>query len=544
MVKWKKIMISIAALTLMGVSAIGVYAAGKLNNEEDMVIADGVYIGDIDVSGMTKEEAKQIVEQYIDALSGSSVSMMVGENAVEVPVSQLGFQIRNKEVYDEAVGLGKKGNVVKRYKDTRSLEKEGHHYSLSYQFDENAVRQVIETQCKAFEQPAVNAGLKRTGGGFQITGGSVGLALDVEQSVRLVMDFLKQQWTPENTAVALAVVQTEPKGTAEELGKVKDLLATATTSYSTSGENRCGNVERGASLINGTVLYPGEEFSAYQTVSPITVENGYFMAASYAEGQVVESPGGGICQVSTTLYNAVLKAELEVTARSNHSMIVTYVDPARDAAIAGTYKDLKFVNNTEAPIYIEGITAGKKITFNIYGMETRSSSRTVEFISETLEEIEPETQIVADGASPFGNISSQSPHKGIVAKLWKVVKENGVEVSRTEVNKSKYAMSPKKYTVGTANGKPEALAELNAAIGTKDINAVKAVIGKYASVTDEGTPVDEDTAAEGPVAGDPAPQPAEPAAPDPAPAGDPAQQPAAPAAPENAPAGDGGAAPG
>ena len=85
----------------------------------------------------------------------------------------------------------------------------------------------------------------------------------------------------------------------------------------------------------------------------------------------VQSYGGGVCQVSTTLYNAVLKAELEVTQRSNHSMIVTYVKPSMDAAIAGDYKDLKFVNNLDAPIYIEGYTVGKDIYFNIYGQETR-----------------------------------------------------------------------------------------------------------------------------------------------------------------------------
>ena len=105
-------------------------------------------------------------------------------------------------------------------------------------------------------------------------------------------------------------------------------------------------MENGCRLIDGFVLYPGEEFSAYGAVSPFTKENGYFMAGSYVDGKVVDSLGGGICQVSTTLYNAVLLSELEVTERHNHSMIVSYVEPSADAAISeSSGKDFKFVNN-------------------------------------------------------------------------------------------------------------------------------------------------------------------------------------------------------
>ena len=159
----------------------------------------------------------------------------------------------------------------------------------------------------------------------------------------------------------------EPEGTKEELAKVKDLLGSYTTNYSTSSAGRCANISVAAGKINGTVLYPGEEFSVGQTIGPLTAAGGYELAGAYENGQTVQSYGGGVCQVSTTLYNAVLKAELEVTQRSNHSMIVTYVKPSMDAAIAGDYKDLVFENDTDAPIYVQGIyNSGGSITFNIY----------------------------------------------------------------------------------------------------------------------------------------------------------------------------------
>ena len=140
----------------------------------------------------------------------------------------------------------------------------------------------------------------------------------------------------------------------------------------------------------------------YETVAPFTAENGYAMAGSYLNGEVVDSMGGGICQVSTTLYNAVLRAELEVVERSPHSMTVHYVELSEDAAIAGTYKDIKITNNYSTPIYIEGTTAGKTLTFTIYGKETRPSNRTLAFESETLSTTPSPTQEIQDPSLPAG----------------------------------------------------------------------------------------------------------------------------------------------
>ena len=269
----------------------------------------------------------------------------------------------------------------------------------------------------------------------------------------------------------------EPKGSAEELAQVTDVLGSFTTSYKTSGSSRSANVANGCSLINGTTLYPGEEFSTYKTVSPFSVANGYYMAGSYVSGKVVDSLGGGICQVSTTLYNAVLLAELEVTDRYNHSMIVGYVDPSADAAIAeSSGKDFKFVNNTDAPIYIEGYTHDKQITFNIYGKETRAAGHSVRYESEVLETITPPAdQIYADAGQPIGYIVTESAHIGYKARLWKITMENGVEVSREQVNSSTYKMVPRSATVGTATSDPQAYEEIMAAISTANIDHVKNV---------------------------------------------------------------------
>jgi vancomycin resistance protein YoaR len=235
-------------------------------------------------------------------------------------------------------------------------------------------------------------------------------------------------------------------------------------------------VENGCRLINGTLLYPGDEFSTYDTIKPFTEANGYYPAGSYLNGKVVESLGGGICQVSTTLYNAVLLSELDVTERNNHSMIVTYVKPSMDAAIAeSSGKDFKFVNNYENPIYIEGVTAGKEITFTIYGVDTRDAGHKVSYISETLTTTQPDhEEITASSSMAIGEIDVQSAHVGYTAQLWKVVTENGIEVSREVINKSTYKVSPRSATVGIASDNPTYVARMQAAIATGSIDTCKA----------------------------------------------------------------------
>ncbi|MEG0107466.1 MAG: VanW family protein, partial [Lachnospiraceae bacterium] len=171
-------------------------------------------------------------------------------------------------------------------------------------------------------------------------------------------------------------------------------------------------------------------------------------------GEVVQSMGGGICQVSTTLYNALLFSELKITQRSPHSMLVDYVEPSMDAAIAGDFLDLKFVNNTKHPIFLESILSGGYITFNIYGKETREAGRTLQFVSEIIEKKVPEgKKFEEEPDAAVGTIETASQaYTGIVAKLWKIILSNGVEVGREEVNSSVYEAVKPIVKVGSYSG--------------------------------------------------------------------------------------------
>ncbi|MBO5283156.1 MAG: VanW family protein [Lachnospiraceae bacterium] len=448
---------------------------------EEETLKEGVLIQGMDLSGMNKDEAAEAVEQYVEeTLRPVTVTLLTSNNVeVQVTAGDLGITWSNPEVLDEALAIGTEGNVITRYKVLKDLQHEPVNYELTFSYDINAINDILTEQCSQYDQPAIDATLKRENGAFTVVEGQIGYLLDVETSIDTIYNYMTREWDLQPCTIALDVAVDQPKGSAEELSRVTDVIGSYTTSFSTSGSDRSANVTNGCRLIDGTTLYPGEEFSTYDAVAPFTVSNGYYMAGSYLNGRVVDSLGGGICQVSTTLYNAVLRAELEVTERYNHSMIVTYVDPSADAAIAeSSGKDFKFVNNLDVPIYIEGIIEGKKITFNIYGEETRSSDRQVTYESKVLEVINPPGELLyANASQPIGYlVRSDSAHIGYKAQLWKVVTENGVEVERTQVNSSSYKMVPASYQVGVATANPDAYTAIIDAINSGSLANVQNVI--------------------------------------------------------------------
>lgn len=447
-------------------------------------IETGVSIGEIDVSGLTISEAENKLETFVESLRNVPITLRLagGQDTVGT-AGEFGLSWEKTGALEEAAMLGKRGNIVQRYKALADLRSAGQSYPLQVSFNEDVVESILNSLRETYDQEAVEASLVKTDSGFKITEGQTGHVLDVAKSKEAILNYVQNSWDFKNASIELVVTFNEPKGNVETLGKVKDVLGTHTTAYKSSGSSRVTNVKTGCSHLNGITLYPGEQCSVLECITPFSVENGYELAGSYLNGQVVESLGGGICQVSTTLYNAILKAELQVDERSNHSMIVNYVEPSEDAAISESGgKDFKFTNNKEYPIYIEGMTTpDKTITFTIYGVEDRPAGREVSYFSEILEKNVPPTERIIPTADPVGYVNVQSVHIGYKARLWKVVTENGVEISREQVNSSNYTAVPRTATVGTATADPVAAAQIQAAIATGSIDQVKAVAGAIAA---------------------------------------------------------------
>ncbi|MCI8482710.1 MAG: hypothetical protein HFH41_00045 [Lachnospiraceae bacterium] len=476
--KKKYLLSGILAAAAVAAVSLSFFASAK--TEEKETIPEGVYIGEISVGGMTKEEAAQKVEEAVAKLQEKKITFHAGENELEITAGELGVSWGNPEIVEEAAGIGKRGNLIVRYKELKDLEQEDKVYQITYRIDEEKAARLLTDQKEILNTEAVNASLERKDGSFLITPGKQGIEVNIEKSVEKTEEFFRKEWEENDASIELVADITDPKGTQEELEKVKNLLGTFHTSYASSNAGRRQNVENGTSKINGTLIYPEEEISVYEITSPYVKENGYGIGGAYENGKVIESYGGGICQVSTTLYNAVIRAELQVTERYPHSMTVSYVDPSEDAAIAGTYKDFKFKNNTGAPVYIEGYTSGEDVYFNVYGQETRPENRQVRFESEVLTTTDPGVRYQAVVDQPIGYISvEQTEHVGYTARLWKIVTIDGVEQEREVFNTSTYKPSERIVSVGIASGNGEAAAAMNAAIATQDENTIRAAAAQW-----------------------------------------------------------------
>jgi len=442
---------AIGSAGLAAVISMGLLAAFPVMAWAAPVLPEGISAGSQSLAGMTAEEAKAAVEQYVDGLAGQKVILSVDGQDVETTARELGFHWSNTQAVDEAAGQYAGGSLIKQYMVQKDLAAAPVDLELDTAVDSEKVKAFVDTQCQAVTAQPQDASITRENGQFVITDSVAGKVVDAAATEAALNEAL-EGGLEEPVKVTAQVTEQQPAITSGDLATIQDVLGTYTTDFSSSGASRSTNLAVGAAKINGHLLMPGDVLSGYECLQPFTTANGYRTAAAYENGQVVDSIGGGVCQISTTLYNASLEAELEIVQRQNHSMIVTYVKPSRDAAIAGTYKDLKIKNNYGTPIYVEGYTEGKKLTFTIYGKETRPANRKVEYVSETIGSTSPgDPQLIVDNTlAPGAQVKVQSSHTGLRSRLWKVVTVDGVEQERTLLNKDTYNASKAIYRVGPA----------------------------------------------------------------------------------------------
>lgn len=448
----------LAVAGCLALVSAGTHLYVSANTSQDK-ICDGIYIGSIDVGGMSVEKATKKVKKYVEQAKNENVTVKIDDEKVTTTLEELGYSCDVDSFVEEAYNYGKTGDIIKRYKEQKDVEKKEVVYDLAFQLDKEKVNEFVNEKCTVYDVTAKDATLKRTKGKFVIEEESNGREIVADETAEKIQKVIASQWITGGIEIDAIMNDTTPKYDSSMLAECKDVLGSYSTSFSSSGSERSQNLINAARLIDGTVVYPGDTFSTSEHLVPFTQENGYEVAKAYASGQVVDSVGGGVCQAATTLYNALLKAELEITERYNHSMIVAYVKPSMDAAISEGSKDLKFKNNTDTPIYIEAYTANRCIYFTVYGKETRDlENRKVEYLSEVLETIQPgEDKVTIDPSLPDGyETVTQSAHIGYKAILWKIVYENGKQVSKEQVNSSYYAPEPRYVTKGGKEDEEEA----------------------------------------------------------------------------------------
>lgn len=477
----------IPGITVVALAAVALVAFFIMNATIKEVpqnaIANNVYIGNINVSGMTKKEAKAALKEEVKVHTKENIKLAADDEVLEATLEELGFQMKDiDKLVDQAFLYGKEGAFWKRYKDIKALEEEAYKIDVEYTVDKVDVKKAISEKVTSLENQAQNATITRTGGKFVITDGKRGKKVEVDEAVKTIQEYIEKDWEKEkNATVKLPTIVDEPDITREDLEKITTVLGTYSTYFGTS-DNRGKNIINATKKLNGILLMPGEEYSVENGMKPFTPANGYYEAGAYLDGKVVQSLGGGVCQVSTTLYNALILAEVEITERHAHSMTIDYVPHSMDAAIAEGSKDLRFKNSSDAPIYVEGSIINGNISFTVYGQEPSNKGRKVSYVSEILSKTPTKKVYVATEAAvgTFKNV--QYGRDAIKAKLWKVVTENGKQVSKTAFNTSTYRSCIGKYEVGIGTDNAEARTLLKNAIATQDEAKIKAAISQAKAI--------------------------------------------------------------
>lgn len=295
-----------------------------------------------------------------------------------------------------------------------------------------------------------NAGFKLENGEVTVTPHVVGMS--IEKNV--LSDIIAELENEENVTKELPVVVTMPQITMETAKErlLADTLATYQTSFSTSdvnNRNRAENMKLAASKIDGTLLMPGEEFSFNGIVGPRTEAMGYKAAHSYVAGKVVDEIGGGICQVSTTLYGAVLKSDLEVVERRNHTFTVGYVPYGQDATVSYGTTDFRFRNSTSWPIKIHTGFKGNSIYFTLIGTNETPNKQVI-LSHKQIKQIPFETKYIDDPTLKEGETKVlQSGKDGFVVDSYKIIKIDGQVVSQTKLHNSRYIPLTQEILRGT-----------------------------------------------------------------------------------------------
>ncbi|MGN1327207.1 MAG: VanW family protein [Clostridia bacterium] len=260
----------------------------------------------------------------------------------------------------------------------------------------------------------------------------VDFAITIEEAKELLREKKEEYIIPLKITVA--------NKTINDLGEeaFPDTLGTFTTLYDATNKNRSNNISLSSEKINGTVILPGETFSYNQTVGKRTIEAGYKEAGAYAGGQVVQEIGGGICQVSSTLYNAVLYANLEIVERNNHYFETSYVDPGRDATVSWGTVDFKFKNNRTYPVKIEAISKNGVTKISIKGIKEEKEYEVV-IQSKVTSIVKKTTKYREDSSLDIGvQEIEQEGHDGCTSQTYKVLKINGAVVSNELISTDYY----------------------------------------------------------------------------------------------------------
>jgi len=400
-------------------------------------IRKGIAIEQIDVSWHTAEDARQLVaDRLSDEYLNKKLTLVYKDKKWEIPLKDINYGFKVEDAVKKAYYIGREGNPIKRLYDSFVLSRSKLQLEVEEIYDRDKLKAKIEEIKKQIDSAAKDAQLTYENGKFTFSHESIYRNLDVDTNVKLVENqLLKRNFDN----IELVAEEKEPEITYEKIKEINSVISSFSTSFNRRDLNRTDNIKLACSRINNKILMPGEEFSMNDELGPRTLANGYKQAPIIFKNELVPGTGGGVCQVSSTLYNSVLLAGLKVTEREHHSMTLSYISPGRDATITESSIDFKFVNNSDYPICISANVSGSKLTIRILGKK-REDGTELKLRTKTIRVYEPEPDeiILDETLEPGQKIVERESRKGLRVVLYREAYKDGVLQWREKLNEDYY----------------------------------------------------------------------------------------------------------
>ena len=510
--KVKKIIISIIIVAIVALLFSTVFALTNINNEK---IISGVTIKGVEVSGLTKEEAIAKLQTVYSEKMKNNIMLQYEELESELNPTLMEVNYNVEKAVNEAYSLGRDGNIFinnyhilgtligkKDFDVDMTMNEEttkqtindiganlpGIMMESSYSIEEdeliiirgkegvvistdtllsevkdmlndihetdNVIEIPVETKTpQEIDVDKIHSEVYQeaqdayyTKDPFTVYPEVEGIDFDVEKAKEMIAAEVKDEYVIE-------LIITKPKVTLEDIGTeaFPDRLSTFSTRYNAADKDRTTNLVIACQKLNGKVLMPGETFSYNETLGPRTYAAGYRNGKIYENGQVVDGLGGGICQISSTLYNAALMSDMEIVERRNHQFVTSYVNAGRDATVVYGLTDFRFKNTRTYPVRLVASAKGGVATVSIYGIKEPDREYTYSFKTETVSTIPYTTKYVEDSSLAEGKeVVTQSGTNGLVSKTYMTKMLNGKVISTKLLSTDTYSAMQRIVKRGTS----------------------------------------------------------------------------------------------
>lgn len=410
-------------------------------------ISPNVSIDGLDVGRMTMEEAMlELKDTFGDNLNETYIPLKLGDRIWQLKFVDINYSYDYEKAVAEAYRITREGNVFKRYMDSINVRLNKRDVDLGFSYEKANITKFLDNISKEIDKDPVDATIRLVSGKFQITDEKPGSMLNKEKAIEMIVFNID---TKSIEIIELPVEAIEAQIKRSDLSNITDKLGEFSTSFNAGNQSRTYNIKLATKSVTDVLVKPGETFSLNKTIGPRLAKFGYKTAKIIINNEYVDGIGGGICQVSTTLYNAALLSNLKIVERKNHSLPSDYISMGRDATISGDYIDMKFMNTTKYPLYIYGEVKGSQVRFSIYG-KNENQGRQIKIKTEILKKIEPKIKIIEDNSLPVGTkIIEKKAKPGYVVRSYRVLVENGIDVLVEPLYTDTYRVSDGVTRVGT-----------------------------------------------------------------------------------------------